>query len=182
METTCWGASIPAQLGHAHAEHLRGVYLTTCTWPRLNLFALDQGLFAADEQWMVDRIADVGGFGLGHNSIQRIGTKTLAYALVNSDASTAAWLWERRRLWNDCDGEVLSVFGRDFLCSTESIYWLTRTIATSIRLYRDHCAKGWAPRNSTLPFVTAPTRMAIYPRNVVFAPGALAERATNLRR
>ena len=177
-----WGASITAQLGRAHAQHLIGVYLTTCTWPGLNLFSLDQTTFAANEQWMVERIAEVGGFGLGHNPIQRIGTQTLAYAMVDSPVGTAAWLWERRRLWSDCGGDVLSVFDRDFLCTTASIYWLTRTIGTSIRLYRDHYSHGWNSRGDTMPIVRAPTGMAIYPRDVVFAPRAFAENATNLKR
>lgn len=177
-----WGASISAQLGHAHARHLLGVYLTTPTWPGLNLFALDQAQFAENEQWMIARIAELGGFGLGHNPIQRIGTQTLAYAMVDSPVGAAAWLWERRRLWADCDGDALSVFDRDFLCTTASIYWLTRTIGTSIRLYRDHYSHGWSPRDASLPIVAAPTAIAVYPRDVVFAPRALAERATNLRR
>ena len=177
-----WGASTTAQLGHAHSRHLIGVYLTTCTWPGLNLFALDQALFAADERWMIDRIGEVGGFGLGHNPIQRIGAQTLAYAMVDSPVGTGAWLWERRRLWSDCDGDALSVYNHDFLCTTASIYWLTRTIGTSIRLYRDHYSHGWAPRDDALPMVKPPTAIAVYPRDVVFAPRALAERATNLQR
>ena len=34
--------------------------------------------------------------------------------------------------------DVLAVFDRDFLCTTASMFWLTRTIGTSMRLYRDH--------------------------------------------
>jgi pimeloyl-ACP methyl ester carboxylesterase len=177
-----WGASITAELGHAHAQHLLGAYLSTCTWPGLNLFNLDPALFADDEQWMIARLKAVGGFGLGSAMIQRIGTQTLAYALVDSPVGTAAWLWERRRAWSEADGDVLGVFDRDFLCTTASIYWLTRTIGTSIRLYRDHYSHGWTPRDDSLPIVKAPTGFGVYPKDVVFAPRALAERATNLVR
>jgi pimeloyl-ACP methyl ester carboxylesterase len=178
-----WGASITAELGHAHAQHLLGVYLTTCTWPGLNLFNLEPTQFAEDEQWMLARLGQVGGVGLGYTSIQRIGQQTLAYALVDSPAGTAAWLWERRRAWSEAvDGDVLAVFDRDFLCSTASIYWLTRTIGTSIRLYRDHYSHGWKPRHDRFPVIEAPTGFGIYPKDVVFAPHALAARATNLVR
>jgi pimeloyl-ACP methyl ester carboxylesterase len=178
-----WGASITAEMGHAHAQHLFGVYLTTCTWPGLNLFQLDPALFAEDEQWMLARLGHVGGVGLGYTSIQRIGQQTLAYALVDSPVGTAAWLWERRRAWSEADGDdVLAIFDRDFLCATASIYWLTRTIGTSIRLYRDHYSHGWKPRHDRTPIIEAPTGFGIYPKDVVFAPRALAEKATNLVR
>jgi pimeloyl-ACP methyl ester carboxylesterase len=177
-----WGASITAELGHAHAPHLIGAYLTTPTWPGLNLFNLDPMLFAGDEQWMLARLEEVGGLGLGTATIQRIGQQTLAYALVDSPVGTAAWLWERRRSWSDSDGDVLAVFDRDFLCTTASVYWLTRTIGSSIRLYRDHYSRGWQPQDAGAPIVKAPTAIAVYPKDVVFVPRALAERATNLVR
>jgi hypothetical protein len=40
---------------------------------------------------------------------------------------------------------VLSVFDRDFLCVTASIYWLTGTIATSLRLYAEIIRLNPAP-------------------------------------
>ncbi len=178
-----WGASITAELGHMHARHLLGVYLTTCTWPGLDVSDFDPNGFAADEQWMLDRLRQIGGLGLGNATIQRIGQQTLAYAFVDSPAGTASWLWERRRTWSEADGgEVLDVFDRDFLCTTASIYWLTRSIGTSIRLYRDHYSAGWSPRHDRLPIVEAPTGMGVYPKDVVFVPRARAERATNLVR
>jgi pimeloyl-ACP methyl ester carboxylesterase len=177
-----WGASISAELGHAHAPHLLGVYLMTTSWPGLNLLQVEPSLFGRDEQWMLERLRQVGGLGLGGATIQRIGQQTLAYAMVDSPVGTAAWLWERRRAWSDAGGDVFGVFDRDFLCTTASIYWLTRTIGTSIRLYRDHYAHGWAPRGGGGRIIEAPTGVAVYPKDVVFAPRALAERATNLVR
>jgi pimeloyl-ACP methyl ester carboxylesterase len=177
-----WGASITAELGHGYAQHLLGVFLTTPTWPGLNLFNLDPALFGEDEGWMVARLKQLGGTGLGATSIQRIGQQTLAYALVDSPVGTAAWMWERRQAWSDCGGDVLSVFDRDFLCTNASIYWLTRTIGTSIRLYRDHYSHGWKPRHDRPRVVDAPTGISLYPKDAVFVPRALAARATNLVR
>ena len=176
-----WGASITAELGHMHAGHLLGVYLTTATWPGFNPAQLDTPHFTHAEQWMLDRVNAVGGVGLGAPTIQRIGQQTLAYAMVDSPVGTAAWLWERRRAWSDCDGDVLAVFDRDFLCTTAALYWFTRSIGTSLRLYRDHYAHGWTARRAGR-VVSVPTGFGIYPKDVVFAPRALAASATNLVR
>ncbi len=179
-----WGASISAELGHRHAQHLLGVYLTSITWPGLDVSRNDAASFAADEQWMLARIRQIGGVGLGAPTIQRIGQQTLAYALVDSPVGTAAWLWERRRAWSEGaeSGDVFAAFDRDFLCTTASIYWLTRTIGTSLRLYRDHYNHGWRPRHGRLPIVEAPTGISVYPKDVAFVPRAVAEAATNLTR
>ena len=36
--------------------------------------------------------------------------QTLGYALTDSPMGTAAWIWERRRNWSDCDGDVEKAF------------------------------------------------------------------------
>jgi len=179
-----WGASISAELGHSHTQNVLGVYLTSATWPGLDVSKHDAASFTADEQWMLARIKQVGGVGLGAATIQRIGQQTLAYALVDSPTGTASWLWERRRAWSEAaaGGDVLAVFDRDFLCTTASIYWLTRTIGTSIRLYRDHYSHGWKPRHDRLPVVEVPTGIGVYPKDVAFVPRSVAEKATNLVR
>ena len=109
--------------------------------------------------------------------------QTLAYALVDSPVGTAAWLWSRRRDWSDCDGDVLAVFDRDFLCTTASIYWLTRSIGTSLRLYRETFGAGApAPLHDRRRVVDVPTAFAIFPKELRFLPRAVAEERTDLRR
>jgi pimeloyl-ACP methyl ester carboxylesterase len=179
-----WGAAVTADLGHAHAEHLLGVYLTMAVWPgrESGRTGFDPADFADDEQWMLTRLADFDRVASSHIAVQTKDPQTLAYALGDSPVGTAAWLWERRRAWSDCDGDVLSVFDRDFLCTTAAIYWLTGTIGTSFRLYFEHFRSGWPLRHDRSPIVEAPTGIGVFPKDLVFAPRALAERDTNLVR
>jgi pimeloyl-ACP methyl ester carboxylesterase len=177
-----WGAAVTAELGHAHAQHLLGAYLTMATWPGQDLSALVPERFAEDEQWMLPRLAEAGGLAASHMAVQRSDPQTLAYALVDSPVGTAAWLWERRRAWSDCDGDVLSVFDRDFLCTTASIYWFTRTIGTSFRLYFEHFAGGWQPCHDRRPIVEAPTGIGVFPKDLLFMPRSIAEQDVNLVR
>jgi pimeloyl-ACP methyl ester carboxylesterase len=177
-----WGAAVSAELGHAHAQHLLGVYLTMATWPGLDPSRFDAAAFAEDEQWMLPRLAEAGQLALSHVTVQRIDPQTLAYAFVDSPVGTAAWLWERRRAWSDCDGDVLAVFDRDFLCTTASIYWLTRTIGTSFRVYYETYAVGWGPLHERLPVVEPPTGIGVFPKDLILVPRSLAEQHTNLVR
>jgi len=180
-----WGALITGWLGHAHAEHLIGIYLTMAMVPGLDLRTLTPGDFGPDEQWMPVRDAAAYSSIISHVTVHSTDPQTLAYALADSPVGTAAWLWERRRAWSDCQGDLLSVHNRDFLCTLASVYWLTGSIGTSLRLYFEHFGKtGWVlPKaHDRLPAIEAPVGYAIFPQDVMHLPRALVEARTNLRR
>ena len=44
-----WGALVTSDMGHAHADHLRGIYLTLPVIPGVNREAIPDDAFAPDE-------------------------------------------------------------------------------------------------------------------------------------
>ncbi len=177
-----WGAIVTAELGHAHPERLIGVDMSLAVIPGVSRATVPAADWAEDERWMVARAAESERLIRSHVVVHTHDPQTLAYALADSPVGTAAWLWERRRAWSDCDGDVLRVFDRDELCTLASVYWLTGTIATSLRLYFDHFNGGWPVVHDRTPTIGVPTGFSIFPRDVVFLPRAVAERTTDLRR
>jgi pimeloyl-ACP methyl ester carboxylesterase len=179
-----FGAVLSTQIAHAHPEQVLGVLSTIPYFPTLDLAALTPDRYAADEQWMVARKAEGASSTLSHVGVHSHDPQTLAYALVDSPVGTAAWIWERRRAWSDCDGDLLSIHDRDFLCTLASIYWLTGTIGTSMRSYWEHFASGMPikPLHDRTPVIEPPTGFAIHPKEVVFVPRAVAAANTNLQR
>lgn len=177
-----WGAIVTAELGHAHPEHLIGVDMSLAVIPGVSRAAVTAEAWADDEAWMVARAAESERLIRSHVVVHTHDPQTLAYALADSPVGTAAWLWERRRAWSDCDGDVLRVFDRDELCTLASVYWLTGTIATSLRLYFEHFNGGWPALHDRRPAIGVPTGFSIFPRDVVFLPRAIAAERTDLRR
>ncbi len=178
-----WGAIVTADLGHVHGDVLHGVWLTLPMLPGVNLRALTPDMFAEDEQWMVKRIAEARPLIQSHRTVHQYEPQTIAYALADSPAGTAAWLWSRRRDWSDCGGDVLSVFDRDFLCTTASIYWLTGTIATSLRLYYEQFTPAPPPPiHERQRVIDVPTGFCVLPRDLLMMPRAMAAERTDLRR
>ena len=108
--------------------------------------------------------------------------QSLAYGLNDSPVGLAGWMLERRRAWSDCDGDVESVFPRDFLLTTFSIYWFTRSIGTSMRWYYENVAVPSERRHDRRPTMEAPTAIAVFPHDVLQVPRSLAERHANLVR
>ena len=71
------------------------------------------------------------------NNYETKGTKpqTLSYGLTDSPVGLAAWIVEKFRSWSDCNGDVESVYTKDELLTNITIYWVTETISSSIRIY-----------------------------------------------
>lgn len=178
-----WGAVISLQIAHAYPEQVIGAFTTIPFFPGLDLDRVTAEQHAPDEQWMLARKAETRDSITSHFTVQSLDPQTLAYALVDSPAGTAAWLWERRRSWSDCDGDLLAAYDRDFLCTLASIYWLTGTIGTSLRIYWESFRSDPFRRlHDRMPAVEVPAGFAIHPKEVMLVPRSVAAAGTNLQR
>ncbi|WP_170304698.1 epoxide hydrolase family protein [Croceicoccus estronivorus] len=178
-----WGAAVTAYLGHAYPEALTGIYCTLPMLPGLGPAEIRPGDYAADEAWMLERNIESWPLVDSHITVQKRDPQTLAYAMADSPVGTAAWLWERRRAWSDCGGDVLSVFDRDALCTLASVYWLTGTIGTSFRIYAEQFVSALSIplAHDKQPIIAAPTAFGIFPKEINLVPRALIERQADLR-
>jgi pimeloyl-ACP methyl ester carboxylesterase len=109
----------------------------------------------------------------GYGAIQSTKPQTLAYALNDSPAGLAAWILEKWRAWSDSDGDPERRFSRDFLLTVVTLFWVTATIASSMRDYYDN---RWFPEATIGPedFVRVPTAIASFGHH--FAPEGVPPR------
>ena len=177
-----WGALVTGQLGHAHADAVVGVHLALSMLPGVDRGAITAADYADDEQWMLQRDAQSLRTITSHVSVHSTDPQTLAYAMADSPAGTAAWIWERRRNWSDCGGDVETAFSRDHLCTTAALYWCTGAFTSAMRLYYEHFNHAWPLVHDRRPTVAAPTGFAVFPKDVVHMPRKIAEQHCDLRR
>jgi microsomal epoxide hydrolase len=112
--------------------------------------------------------------GSGYREIQSTKPQTLAYGLADSPVGLAGWIVEKFRAWSD--GEDLETrFGRDRLLDNLSVYWLTNTINSSMRLYYETDFDAAIPET-----VSVPTGFARYPAEVQRIPRQWAEAVYNI--
>jgi pimeloyl-ACP methyl ester carboxylesterase len=176
-----WGAIVTSWLAHAHAEHIIGAHMSLPVVPGVNRRELGDR-WADDEAWMPVRMAEVEPLIRSHVTVHTLDPQTLAYGLVDSPVGTAAWLWERRRNWSDCDGDVESVFSRDHLCTTAALYWCNGSIGSSLRLYHEHFGNPPGIAHDRMPRMEAPCAFAIFPKELVLLPRSVAAEYSDLRR
>jgi hypothetical protein len=95
--------------------------------------------------------------------IQSTRPQTIGYALADSPAGQAAWIYEKLGEWTDSDYEPEREISRDEMLDNISLYWLTNTAASSARLYYESFATDF----STQRFDRSACRREHFPRRIV---------------
>ena len=181
-----WGAAIAAQLGHKYADRVIGVH-THLMLP-LNAFAgpltsmVDRSMYGPGEEGWFDRSMHFLTTETGYVALQTTKPQTLAYGLNDSPAGLCAWILEKRRTWSDCHGDVETRFTKDELLTTMTLYWVTQSFGASARYYYEAAHNLWLASHDRTPVVTAPTGIAVFPKDVILLPRKWAETYYNLQR
>lgn len=111
---------------------------------------------------------------------QRTKPLTLAYGLNDSPIGLCAWIIEKFFAWSDCRGNIESVFTKDELLANVTLYWVTETLHSSIRLYNE---SRKAPLHLTKDdFVKVPVGIVRLPLEDAFPPRKYVERGFNVQR
>ena len=173
------GAGVTSRLGYAHHDKLYGIHLTSVTRPTPYLGPGARSLTEEETAHMAQRdqwFQDEGGY----NHIQGTKPQTLSYGLNDSPAGLAAWIVEKYRTWSDCHGDVESSYTKDELLTTVTIYWVTGTIGSSVRMYKENQSHLWTMEPDEI--VPAPAGMALFPQEIARPPREWAERSYDVRR
>jgi pimeloyl-ACP methyl ester carboxylesterase len=167
------GSTIGEQLTLRHPERVLGLHLGDIPFHRPR--ALDPAEATDDDREWMARLATWEQTEGAYARLQRTKPQTLAVSLEDSPAGLAAWLLEKYQAWSD--GDALAVYSLDELCTVLTVYWVTRTAASSVHYYYD---------NAHSPLETArvegPTAVAQFPHDLVPAPRSTAERWFNVVR
>jgi microsomal epoxide hydrolase len=172
-----WGAMISAMVAATDPEHVIGLHSNM-----LLAFPEDATGIALDEVEMADLVA-AGEFmttGAAYQEIQGKNPQTLGYGLTDSPAGLAGWIVEKFYAWTDNNGSPEDALTRDQILTNITVYWVTNTINSSIRLYCESQRTGrFGPIGQD---VTVPTAAAVFPKEIFRIPRAYAESRFNMVR
>jgi pimeloyl-ACP methyl ester carboxylesterase len=176
-----FGAGVTSVMALDRPDRMIGIHLST---PELSpvLDERSPALSDAERAYLADRDA-WDSRERGYSAIQSTKPQTLAYALNDSPAGLAAWILEKWRSWADTGGDVEARFGRDYLLTIVTLYWVTATITISMRDYFDNRWRGISLRPDDR--VRVPTGIANFCRQFAFEgepPREWAERLYDVRR
>jgi pimeloyl-ACP methyl ester carboxylesterase len=168
-----WGAQVTTRIGALDPDHCVAIHLNMpIASPPKEAVALsdaEQADLAALQQFVKEESA--------YSQEQGTKPQTLGVALNDSPAGLLAWIVEKFKTWSDCDGHPENVFTRDQLLTNVTTYWVTRTITSSARLYWEN-----AHVRDRQEYVTVPTGVARYPKEILRYPRPWVERRYNVTR
>ncbi|HEY0451177.1 epoxide hydrolase family protein [Actinophytocola sp.] len=159
-----WGTSITTSLAQQDAEHLVGIHLNP------PIAAPDPGTFddlTDTERAALEALRHAGEHESGYSAEMSTKPQTVGYALTDSPAGLCAWIVEKFQSWTDCDGLPENVLTREEMLDDITLYWLTRTAASSARLYWESIRQvtEWFTE-STDDTVPVPTGCSIFPKEI----------------
>ncbi|HEY0934018.1 MAG TPA: epoxide hydrolase, partial [Trebonia sp.] len=126
--------------------------------------------------------ADVAAWGAAEGAyaaLHRTRPQTAAAGLADSPAGLAAWIVEKMRSWSDCGGDIERSFSKDEILTNVTLYWLTETIGSSMRMYHANAA---IPPAQLARRVKVPSGFALFPADISHPPRAWLERTANVAR
>lgn len=112
-------------------------------------------------------------------AMHRTKPQTASFGLTDSPVGLAAWIVEKMRAWSDCGGDIERAFSKDEILTNVTIYWLTGTIGSSMRMYNANAAIS---RAELARRVEVPSGFALFPGDITRPPRAWLERTANVVR
>lgn len=174
-----WGSLATSWMGYLDSARVAGIHLNMPVASRPKDGEALQKLTQAEAE-KLERARDFRKYETGYQQIQGTKPQSLGYGLNDSPAGLAAWIVEKFRTWSDCDGDVESRFTKDELLTNITIYWVTETITSSMRLYYESMKSGrFGPVDG---YVDTPTACACFPKEIYLPPRAWVENHYNVTR
>jgi pimeloyl-ACP methyl ester carboxylesterase len=170
------GSAVSRYLALDHPDRIVAVHRMDAGLP---VFAGDPAELAPEERaWLADAAAWGAAEG-AYAAMHRTKPQTAAFGLSDSPAGLAAWIVEKLRAWSDCDGNIERRFTKDEILTNVTIYWLTQTIGSSMRMYRANAA---IPPAQHARRVEVPSGFSLFPGDIGHPPRAWLERTAHVVR
>jgi pimeloyl-ACP methyl ester carboxylesterase len=167
------GSHVARYLALDHPNRVVAVHRTDAGVP---LYAGDPaGLTPEERAWLQAGAAWAAAEG-AYAAVHRTKPQTAAVGLNDSPAGLAAWIVEKLRAWSDCGGDIERSFTKDEILTDVTLYWLTGTIGSSMRMYRANAAIAPAQLARR---VEVPSGFALFPADLLRPPRAWLERTAN---
>ncbi len=161
-----WGAVVTTALGAMQPEGLLGIHLNT----QYAFPAQIPDTLSPEQRYAVETLALYTGDLGGSNHLQGTKPETVGFALADSPAGQAAWIYEKFQSKTDNHGLAEDTLSMDDMLDAISLYWFTNSAASSGRIY-------WENKAGTLagPKLTLPVAVTVFPRDIPRLPRSWIE-------
>lgn len=161
-----WGGVVTTILGGRFPERVLGIHTTLAQAPP---GLTTDGLTTVERKW-AEETRDFWHNRSAYAKQQATRPQTIGYSLVDSPVGLLAWILDKFAEWTATDDSPFETLSRDRVLDDVTLYWLTRTGASSARIY----SESHASLDPELR-VDVPSAITIYPRDIEKCPRPWAQ-------
>ncbi|MBP0456861.1 epoxide hydrolase family protein [Streptomyces montanisoli] len=163
-----WGGVVTTALGAMQPEGLLGIHLNTqYAFPAQ---IPDADALSPEERHAMETVALYTGDLGGSSHLQGTKPETVGFALADSPAGQAAWIYEKFQSKTENHGLAEDALSMDDMLDAISLYWFTNSAASSGRIY-------WENKSATLagPKLALPVAVTVFPKDIPLPPRSWIE-------
>jgi pimeloyl-ACP methyl ester carboxylesterase len=164
-----WGSGVTHALAHLRPPGLIAAHVN---WPFVFPPKMPENPTPAEKR-AFERAAWFQGEQSGYFREQATRPQTIGYAVADSAAGQALWIYEKFQAWTDNRGNPEDALSIDAMLDDISLYWFTNTAASSARMYWENTQSGRASLSAGR--IELPMAASIFPREIFCPPKEWAE-------
>ena len=171
------GAGISIKIAQKYPEHIIGMHLNYISDSYEPYFKENGNLEAHIEKFekSIENWNEQEG---AYASIQSTKPLSLAYGLNDSPIGLCGWIIDKFNAWSDNNGNIENSFTKQELLANVTLYWLTQTIHSSIRMYHEISLNPL--KFGKDDFVNIPVGFAKFPKEIPTPPRDYIEKGLNV--
>lgn len=168
-----WGAAIALDIAHDARDHVIGVHLNL-----LPLSPPNPEAYAQMSQIEGERCSYFKREESSHFFIKAAEPQTLSYAFTDSPVGWLASVVELFQQATDNNGDFLAAVKEDAFLTDVTLYWVTDTLGSSMRIYRENRLTGEEATASSQ--LQTPIAFADFPKELYACPVRWAKPTYNV--
>ncbi len=151
-----WGTLLGARLARRHPESVAALQISMP-------FTGPYGDFVPTAEWGGAMYA-----ATGYLHLQNLIPDAVTFGATDSPLALAAWVIEKFQAWSDSGERLEDTFSLDVLATNLSFYWMTASIVSATRLYREAALEGGDVIGP--PQIPVPASVLVFPEEPFRAP------------
>jgi pimeloyl-ACP methyl ester carboxylesterase len=178
-----WGSVVASAMGRQAPAGLLGIHVNMpATVPADVARALNNGEPApggltAGEKAAFAALNNLYRKGGGYAAMMVTRPQTVGYALADSPAGQAAWIYDKFAAWTDTGGEPERALSKDDMLDDITLYWLTNTATSSAQLYWENNNNNFNAETQKTADIAIPVAVTVFPGEIYRAPRSWAQQA-----
>jgi pimeloyl-ACP methyl ester carboxylesterase len=178
-----WGSVVASAMGRQAPAGLLGIHVNMpATVPPEVAKALNDGDpvpagLSGVEKAAFASLNHLYKKGGGYAGMMVTRPQTVGYALADSPAGQAAWIYDKLAAWTHTGGDPEKALTKDEMLDDITLYWLTNSATSSAQLYWENNTNNFNAVQQKTAEISVPVAVTVFPGEIYRAPRTWAARA-----